>query len=501
MKTDMKSAYFIELEKLGLSEISDRLGISIEETNELIVKLKYNGRRIIKSKYELKEIDSSEMVDDNDDYDSYSFKYVGIIVYKDIVIKCLPKYLCKEYSTDQKDSLLKLIMQVLRKYGIIEKNMDMISNDDSDKMIDMLNVIVYILTDFIDNGLYHNQKNVYELNGSSEIDWDKTVNNIDPFIIEKRPVYFDLITFENIDNDNDFFRMLHKYVVTQASNMLKEVGLSSIFSLPEVEFDVDENWFVDEEYVINRINSELNVQFVAKKQELLKAMLAFLERKANTEIDDRYQIFGTMDFNLVWEKVCAIGLNNKLNITMDKIPELNQAIVQAKYMNYSKTTKTKIAKSLKELVPYPYWIPSSDLKTTPSVKRHRAKKTLILDIISIFQDKGDKYFIIWDAKYYNLYLKSDDLKGNPGVEDVIKQYIYEVVYKPFIAEQGFNKSYNILLFPTEDDRVNTSGIVEFKEVTASLGANEILAIKFPAKIMFESYILNKKIDIPQYFNL
>ncbi|WP_035288054.1 LlaJI family restriction endonuclease [Clostridium sp. KNHs214] len=490
----MKSAYFIELEKLSLSQISNRLDISVDETKELISKLKYKNRRIIKSHSELKEINDTDEIDE--DLEKFAFKYVGIILYKNIVIKCLPKYLSRTYTTEEKDRLLKLIIQVLRKYGIVESNVGTIDVYESEEAIDMLNLIIYILTDFIDNGLYHNQKNVYEINGDGEIDWDKTVNEIDPFVIKNRPIYFDLITYENIDNNNDFFRMLHKYVITQSSRMLSEVGLNNIFSLPEIEFEVDENWFLDERYVINRINQELNIQFVAKKQTLLKVMLAFFERKFNKDIDDRYQLFGTMDFNLVWEKVCAIVLDNKCNTRLNAISELDQTIVQAKYVK-----ATGEVKRLKELVPFPYWIPNEDLTTIPSQKRHKAKKSLVLDLISIFRNNTDKYFVIWDAKYYNLHLEVDTVNGNPGVEDVIKQYVYEAIYKQFMIEHGFNKKYNILLFPSDKDVTEEKGIAELKEIKDMLAVGNILVKKVPAHMMFELYIKNKQLNAYEYFNL
>lgn len=48
---------------------------------------------------------------------------------------------------------------------------------------------------------------------------------------------------------------------------------------------------------------------------------------------------------------------------------------------------------------------------------------LIPDLISIPCIDGQDWFIIFDAKYYNLQLeKGKSLRGNPGVGDVTKQY-------------------------------------------------------------------------------
>ena len=473
----MKCAYFKELDKISFIDIKNKLDANDGEVKDLIETLKYNNRKII-----IPYIDENE--EDDDQSGKYSFNFVGIVIYKDFVIKCYPKYLNEEYSDLEKDEILKTIIQVLRKYGRSEKGVIGMSIEEQNKKFNFLSVIAFILTDFIDNGLYSNQNEIYEVNGEGEIDWDKTVNETTAFMVNKKPFYFDMITRNDINNEIDFFRQMHKYVITQCSRVLKQTGLTDILSLPLIEFDVDEFLFYDEEYVLNQIVKELNVQFVSRKQVVLKTLYSYFSRKQDYEKHSNMSLFGTMSFNLVWEKMCAFVLNNQLNNRIDRIDGIDK-----------QTLTSGIAKEkLSALIPFPHWIPKEGMEY------RKPKKTIQLDLISIFRKDAKRYFVIWDAKYYNLILTNEKLEHNPGVEDVIKQYIYYLVYADFIKNQSFDFSYNVLLFPSEDSDIKVIGKVDLEILRKALNVNEILLMKMPAKLIFDMYLQEECLNIGEKIN-
>ena len=83
-----------------------------------------------------------------------------------------------------------------------------------------------------------------------------------------------------------------------------------------------------------------------------------------------------------------------------------------------------------------------------------AQDTLIPDIISICDNK----FIIFDAKYYNLQMEADkDLRGQPGIESITKQYLYQLAYQDFICVHQFEAVRNCFLMPTDKDEVIIKG--------------------------------------------
>lgn len=479
----MRPAYFKELDKLSFEEIKNKLNANDDEIRDLIESLKYNNKKIVKPYLEDGE-EGKELEDSKSD--KYSFNFVGIIMYKDFIIKCYPKYLNEEYSDLEKDDMLKTIVQVLKKYGKSEKGVIGMNTEEQDKDINLLSAIAFIITDFVDNGLYSNQKEIYEINGEGEIYWDKTVNDTIAFMVNKKPFYFDMITRNDINNEIEFFRQMHKYVITQCSKILKKTGLASILSLPVIEFEVDESdesLFSDEEYVLNRIIKELNVQFVSRKQIVLKTLYSYFSKKQEYSNHSNMSLFGTMSFNLMWEKTCAFVLNNQLNNRIDKINGINK----------QKLGSWRGKDKLSELIPFPYWIPK-DAKDSKDYKK--PKKTIQLDLISIFKKDSKRYFIIWDAKYYNLILNvKDNLKYNPGVEDVIKQYVYYLVYADFIKNQNFDYSYNVLLFPSEETDIKVIGKVDFEILRKALNIGEILIMKMPANLIFDMYLKEQILNI------
>lgn len=68
-----------------------------------------------------------------------------------------------------------------------------------------------------------------------------------------------------------------------------------------------------------------------------------------------------------------------------------------------------------------------------------AKDTLISDLVSICKVNGQYQFIIFDAKYYNAKLEKGIVPtGQPGIESVTKQYLYQLSYQKFIEEHNFS---------------------------------------------------------------
>ena len=62
-----------------------------------------------------------------------------------------------------------------------------------------------------------------------------------------------------------------------------------------------------------------------------------------------------------------------------------------------------------------------------------AKDTLIPDLVSIVRRHEDYQFVIFDAKYYNMTLEiHKPLAGQPGIESVTKQYMYQLAYRKFV---------------------------------------------------------------------
>lgn len=126
-----------------------------------------------------------------------------------------------------------------------------------------------------------------------------------------------------------------------------------------------------------------------------------------------------------------------------------------------------------------------------------AADTLIPDLISISKVENNDYFLIFDAKYYNIQLeKGKKLSGNPGIGDVTKQYLYQLAYKKFIKDHNIAVVRNCFLMPTEKNEIINKGTVKL-EILEVLGLENIQIRLMPAAMMYEYYLTRQKIDIRQ----
>jgi hypothetical protein len=86
------------------------------------------------------------------------------------------------------------------------------------------------------------------------------------------------------------------------------------------------------------------------------------------------------------------------------------------------------------------------------------------------------------------------LRGNPGVGDVTKQYLYQLAYRGFIKAHNIAVVKNCFLMPTEKDEIVKKGTAKMPMLEA-LGLENIQIRQIPAKVLYECYLTQRKVDI------
>ena len=251
----------------------------------------------------------SEEGEENDGADRtkrrWKFVFVGVVVFQGCVLKCLPKY-CAE--TEEKESFEKIlrVLDKLQTNSIKERIVEMFSERRDDDCFDFLSLLLFLLRDYYEAGIYTNEKNIIESNGSGEILWDRTVNDTMAVLSGGRPYYIDLRTKKHIADEFDYFRRLHEFILTDASRQLDKADLLETFGLEGVEFsseDIERENFGERDYILYRLEQELNWQFNTRKQLLLKAMHAYISLKETLwEDDSGLTVFGTANYHVVWKR-------------------------------------------------------------------------------------------------------------------------------------------------------------------------------------------------------
>ena len=277
---EMISEFVREQKRYSQKELRNIFELKSCEIEGFIKNLKAFG--VLKSvRNNLEQTELSDLIDEDieiaeaepeeDDY-LYVFTYVGVITVGSRVIKCYPKYILNK---DKPIDEMKQVLKVLAKYGTKEQIVNLYNGNGDNKSFNILAVILFLINDYYENGVYNNTEDIIEVNGEGEILWDKTINDSFAIISNNHPYYMEVYTKKTVDDEYDFFKKLHECIITKCSKQLKSCGLIELFDISQIEiseYNIDE--FGDREYILYRLQSELNIQFNTRKQILLKTLYA-----------------------------------------------------------------------------------------------------------------------------------------------------------------------------------------------------------------------------------
>lgn len=484
---DIISKFVREQKRYSQKELMHIFHFSSDEVVTFITNLKAFG--VLKAvNKQFSQNNLSDLLDEDiaitnivfeNDANFYVFTYVGIIMISNRIIKCFPKFLI---SNEQPIDEMRQVIKVLEKYSTKQQIVNMFNGDGDTSSFNILSVIIFLLKDYYENDIYDNTKDIFEINGSNEIIWNKTIDEGVCFLSDNRPFHIDLYTKKTVDNEFDFFKLMHECILTECSNHLEKSGLLDLFDMEKVFLtDKELSSFGDTDYILYRLQLELNTQFNTRKQILLKTLYAYISYKRTLEDNYGVSLYGTNHFNLVWEDVCSSVFNNQLNTVIEHLD-----------LPINLHDKYDKEKKLIDIIDTPVWKCLDQNKNEFQKTTH---ETLIPDIVALGRNNGITQFTILDAKYYNLQLEYDkDLRGNPGIGDVTKQYLYQLAYKQFIEDHKIEVVKNYFLMPTEGKEFLDKGLVSI-EMMSNLGLSDIQIRMLPASTIFEFYLNNERIDV------
>lgn len=479
---DFVSVYIREQKRYTKNELLNMFRFNDDEIEKFLKELKsYGVVKAVKNEPAQKDLtdlndEDIEITDDtlaNEEF-YYVFTFVGVITFGNRVLKCYPKYI----TTSEPYEEVKEVLKVLNKYSSSEQMIKMFNREDNKGSFNLLSVILFLMQDYYENGVYTNTEDVVEVNGEGSILWDQTISDGFAIISENQPFYVELYTHRATDDEYDYFSRLHKAVLTVCSKQLDLAGLLGLFEYDSLELSEETlDDFGEPEYILYRLQSELNVQFNTRKQLLLKSIYAYISQRKSLTDQNCTSLFGTTSFNLVWERVCADVFDNKLHIQLGKLHlplQLNEC--------YKKTAE------LIDIIDKPQWF---GRKTDGQLFKKESQETLRPDLIGLYNVEGKSVFVIFDAKYYCIQLEENKvLRGQPGVGDVTKQYLYQLAYKKFIEEHGIHSVKNCFLMPTEKENVIDLGYARLP-MLEDLNLENISIRMMPARYMFQCYLGNK----------
>lgn len=483
----MKAVFLKEHTRVSRAEFVRLIGLeNAHATKTIDALLQYGILKLVRPSRSRNDL-SESLEDDfvlfdafNTNETHYVITFVGLLIIDNCVLKCYPKYL----SNDAR--LVDNLAQILRVLELYNSRHQLFLAFDGESRQDTpnaLGVMIYILRDYFEHGSYIRTKDIVENNGLGEIHWDRTINETSPILLDGRPHYVDLRTKRRLSDNYDFFKRLHESIVVTIITELRRADLLSILNLPDVDLVSDTiDTLGDRDYLLSRIEGELGIQFNTRKQLVLKGLHSYLSEYSAPGEATAVRVFGTTSFNLVWESVCSSVIGNHLTMPLFALP-----LPARPHPQYD------AASTLQALIDKPYWIGSD----SAGHFLHASDHTLRPDLVALVEADGIQQLFICDAKYYAIQLRRDHkLMGQPGIEDVTKQYLYQQAFRKFADLHGIREIRNCFLMPTDRDEIIALGRVSL-EMLSSLGLEDISIRLLPATTMFELYLQGKRMDLSQ----
>lgn len=349
----------------------------------------------------------------------YYFSYVGAIFTTNNIIYVLPKTLLNEEVNESFiGELIKLFIAYSKRENLLVEEKEYLGVDSQNDRGSLLSIINYIMQDYIDNGLYIKKKNIKEVNGNGEVNWNKTIQRDSMYLNNKKqPVYHEVVSNKKNIHSSLIITKIHKKILNKCNEIINRLSLETILNYKVDMFEIDDFEIDGNEYMLEHLQQELDYQYEDKKIELLEILISFIKKINVYGNDLELSLFGTRYFDRVWEKMNSYIFRNQYN-------------------------------DIKQHIPKPKWYSETS-------KKNIERDTLIPDIL--YLDSYNKELYILDAKYYTTNFKDEKLKGTiQGIGDIIKQLVYEDVLLQFY--KGYSVI-NAFIIPTSQHKEKFGKII------------------------------------------
>ncbi|HCY81664.1 MAG TPA: hypothetical protein DHV22_08700 [Xanthomarina gelatinilytica] len=369
--------------------------------------------------------------------------FVGLIFAKKKFCYVLPKYYRAVKEIEINDNEIDLVQESLLIYGQTSfLNTPSLFDEDGVICSPKLQAAINIIRYYFEKGLL--APNTFERSSSynDRVLWEKTIELTHPIIRDNVPIYVDPVSLKSKRNESHLITEIQKWLTTKAFELVgKMMFPSESISLESncAEEEKDYYFLVIESYLQN-IYSDVEI-------DLLQNMLRFLNKEIemqNTEVE----VYGTKSFHRIWELANKVLWNDQFENLQQSLPTIIWEYDSASFI-------------------------STD--------------TIIPDILI----KTEDTFFVVDAKYYLPIFRGTKPIGQPGVESITKQFVYEDILRKKYKDLNFK---NIFCFPDEkrlkeDNAVlslsndDVNGKVNFENSPY----NHILNIYLPPKAVLKNF--------------
>ncbi|MCK4708641.1 MAG: LlaJI family restriction endonuclease [Gammaproteobacteria bacterium] len=333
--------------------------------------------------------------------------FVGVLIQEEGTCVFLPRSV--QCDITEQLALASNTLKAVEKYGReSETSIDSMDEGDGRKSLNQLSLIVSLLDDFRQNGIYTRRREVRKLN-LGRTDWKKTVNRVIPFPGRSgQPVYLDTHGIKRQYFNNCEIAIIHASVIHQLDINFSWIVTGNIRPIaPELrDYSTPKG---NAKYQISKLKNELSQTYSDRDIRLLKLLIRYLQTDSGTDTSNF--IAGLGKFHFCWEHMLGKVLKNTV--------------------------------SLNNKLPTPAYIDKSGNVLTANEKGMRT------DII--LHNKKENRYTVADAKYY----AATNVRNAPGWGDIVKQLFYEKALKTLDTGAMIK---NAFIFPGKEGNLKEARI-------------------------------------------
>ncbi|WP_405316083.1 LlaJI family restriction endonuclease [Faecalibacillus faecis] len=203
----------------------------------------------------------------------------------------------------RKDILL--LISVLKKYAYIFESEETSANPLKAKTGFPLLAYQYVINDFVNKGYYYERESNFKQSQQGNINWKKTIKNINPVVYNGRLGYMDFYV-KNIDHSKEtVITLIHEYCVYESVKWLGWIYNLPLPQRPRLTFN--------KKLFLSSIDEKLKNTFSDTTKELLLSMKAIILSLNDDGKTIHKNYFGTNRFEYVWEKMIdqVYGIKDK----------------------------------------------------------------------------------------------------------------------------------------------------------------------------------------------
>lgn len=332
---------------------------------------------------------------------AFMFTYVGLISLQFCTVSVLPKFASNELSSSEREALTRYTVQVLQQYSYVSQKyngLDFLDSEPDEGFYSEPVLADTLINYYIKYGIWEKEEAVYNINGSGNINWHLTVERTVPVIAGRNIFYPETVSSVKQSMANETITLVHqwatRYCIDKYSKLLP--GYEGLQYLGDSLDDINE--LGTPEQLIDLLYAELRTVFADVKINLLNNLIWFLGQQAVMSETKSISFYGSSTFHHVWEDACKFVFND--------ISESSE---------------------IRKLFRPPVWISKNKSEFTTDEKSDfsNSRNVLIPDVVAY--DQSDNTLLILDAKYYTLRFTQSKVSGNPGINDITKQIIYQQI--------------------------------------------------------------------------